>query len=292
MNIKRNLTILCSLGFSSLAFGAPVEIDTPDAHIIVIRTFDSWSGDKGTSSDILDMVQARKTAFSLETPKGQIQGHPTLFGGLSENELLKDVVENLHKNGFELTKRVEHRINVGAATALSPTEYNLFCNKQYEIFNRIVIAQGNPSKLQGRVTTNKIFGSILSLGAIVVAGAKYGSLGSQTVINTGISNDVYEFSSASKAAFSPVNLPSFDPSIYKEIDVRKVVQNDFYGQVIIAYKNDKTEGSENAALVQSLVSLTGSDTNLEAIKQSKIEDLEHRQAIWDACVSEGKCKKD
>ena len=292
MNIKVNLTILCSLAFTTLAFGAPVELDTPDAHIIVIRTFDSWSGDKATSSDILDMVQAHKTAFSIETPKGQIQGHPTLFGGLSDNELLKDVVKNLQKNGFELTKRVEHRINVGAATSLSPSEYKLFADKQDEIYNRILIAQGNPSKLQGKVTTNKIFGSILALGTIVVAGAKYGSLGSQTVINTGIANDVYEFSSASKAALSPVNLPNFDPSVYKEIDVRKVVQNDFYGQLIIAYKNDKTEASENAALVQSLVSLTGSDTNIEAIKQSKDEDFQHRQAIWDACVSEGKCKKD
>ena len=124
----------------------------------------------------------------------------------------------------------------------------------------------------------------------ILAGEKFGALGSQTVLNTGVAGDIYQLSTSGRAALVPVDLPDFDASSYKTVEVRKVIQNGRLGQVIIAYKNDKTDDAENAALIKAIVTLTGADTTVDAIKEARAKDLSERQAIWDACVTEGKCK--
>lgn len=292
MNIKITITSICASLFSLSIFAAPVEFDTPDAHIIVMRALDSWSGDKGTSEDSLEKIAAHKCAFLLNTPKGQILGQPTLFQGLSDNPLVQSVAAELRKSGFQLVNRVEFRVDVGTPATASPAEFSRFTQSQRELYKRFVIAQGNPSKLESRVSTNKFFGAILALGTVVVGGEKFGALGSETVLNAGVASDAYGFVASTKAALSPIDLPNFDASSFKSIDVRKVVQSDRIGQVIIAYKNDKTDDAENTALIKAIVTLTGADTTADAIKQARAEDLSKRQAIWDACVAEGKCKNE
>ena len=292
MNIKK-IIVAVSTSFLSLStLAAPVEFDTPDAHVIVIRALDSWSGDKKTSEDSLERIAAHKCAFMIKTPKGEILGHPLLFQGLSDNPIVQNVNNEIHKYGFELVNRIEMRISIDMPATTTPADFKRFADAQREIFKRVVITQGNPSNRESQVSSNKFFGAILALGTVAVGGEKYGGLGSQVVLNTGVASDVYEFTATSKAALSPVELPNFDPSIYKSIDVRKVTQNDRFGQIIIAYKNDKTDDAENVALIKAIVSLTGADTTVDAIKQARNDDLANRQAIWDACVAESKCKKD
>jgi hypothetical protein len=292
MKIRKNIVAISASILSLTAFATPVEFDTPDAHVIVIRALDSWSGDKGASEDSLERIAAHKCAFMLKTPKGEILGHPLLFQGLSDNPIVQNVNNEIHKHGFELVNRIEMRINIDMPATTAPADFKHFSDAQREIFKRLVITQGNPSKRESQVSSNKFFGAVLALGTVAVGGEKYGSLGSQTVLNTGVASDVYELTATSKAAISPVELPNFDASAYKTIDVRKVTQNDRFGQVIIAYKNDKTDETENAALIKAIVTLTGADTTVDAIKQARNEDLTNRQAIWDECVAEGKCKKD
>ena len=97
-----------------------------------------------------------------------------------------------------------------------------------------------------------------------------------------------------RSALIPINLSGLDVSIYQSIDVYNVIQgnNDCFGQVIIAYKNDKTDEAVNAALIKVIVSLIGANTTVDAIKETRSEDITNRQTIWDACVAEGKCKND
>ena len=182
---------------------------------------------------------------------------------------------------------------MGIPVGLDPKEFSSFAKNQHELYKQVVIADGNPATLHSKVSRRKFFSGVISLATVAVAGEKFGSLGANTVLNTGIAGDVYQLSASSRAALIPItSLPTFDASSYKYIDVRKVIQgnNERLGQVIIAYKNDKTEDVENTALIKAIVSLTGADTTVEAIQQARDEDLTQRQAIWDACVSDGKCK--
>ncbi len=66
----------------------------------------------------------------------------------------------------------------------------------------------------------------------------------------------------------------FDFSQYKSVDLRRVVdgQKDRLGQIIIAYKGEKTKQAEDAALAQAIVTASGADTTVEAIEESRKKD--------------------
>ena len=290
-------SIFASL-FSLPVLAAPVEIDTPDAHIIVMRALDSWSGDNSASQDSLEAVEKHEGGFTLSRPtlghpQGAVLGFPMLFGGLGKDKVVQGVDAELKLLKFNLGPG-NYRFNVDKPIALDPKEYGTFIQKQRDLFKYLVISQGNPVTLPSKVSTKKFWGGVLSVGAIVAGGAQFGALGAQTVLNTGVAGDVYQLSTSGRAALSPINLPDFDASNYKSIDVRRVIQgnNDRLGQIIIAYKNEKTDDAENTALIKAIVSLIGADTTVDAIKQARAEDLAKRQSIWDACVADNKCKND
>lgn len=294
MNIKITIASICASLLSLPILAAPVEYDTPDAHIIVIRALDSWSGDNSASDDSLEAVAKHEGGFRLNRPKGAVFGFPLLFGFNGDSKadaVIQGVVLALKPLKFELAQD-KTNFSIERPVALDPTKYANFINYQRELFQHLVISQGNPATLPSRVSSKKFFGAVLSLATVAVAGEKFGALGSQTTLNSGIAGDVYQISASSRAALSPIALPHFDASGYKSIDVRRVIQgnNDRLGEVIIAYKNDKTDDAENTALIKAIVTLTGADTTVEAIKQARAEDLAERQAIWDSCVVEGKCK--
>ena len=48
-----------------LAAAAPVEMDTPAAHVIVIRTLDVWSGDVSGMKDSLERVRDKVASYGV-----------------------------------------------------------------------------------------------------------------------------------------------------------------------------------------------------------------------------------
>ncbi len=295
INVNIRLAILssCALLFPSTILAAPIEIDTPDAHIVVMRALDSWSGDEGASEDSLEAVADHEGGFQLERPQGLVLGFPLLFGGLNDDVVVQGVNSALKAMKFKLTQS-KVNFKVDKPIALEPEKFAEFAKYQRTLYQNLVASEGNPATLHNSVRARKFFSSVLALGTVAIAGEKYGTLGKETMLNSGIPGDVYQFSSSGRAALTPLDTPDFKAASYKSIDVRRVIQgnNERVGQVIIAYKTDKTEATENDALIKAIVSLTGADTTVEAIKQARAEDLSKRQAIWNACVSEGKCKNE
>lgn len=298
MYFKNILFSICASLLSLPLFAAPVELDTTDAHIVVMRALDSWSGDTGASEDSLNEVKEHKGRFRLVSEKGpryDVLGFPMLFGFNSEsenNKVVQGVVAALKPLHFELSQATVDLV-VDKPVTMEPAMLSDFAEYQRELYKNLVISEGNPATLHNWVGARKFFAGVLSLGTIAVGADKYGSLGSGALLNSGIPGDVQHVTASGHAALVPLDLPDFDASSYKTIDVRRVIQgnNDRVGQVIIAYKNDKTDDAENAALIKAIVSLIGADTTVEAIQQARDEDLAKRQTIWDACVANGKCKK-
>jgi hypothetical protein len=294
MVMKIFIFLICTALLPLQLFAAPVELDTPDAHIIVVRALDSWSADESASEDSLDAVKKHRGGFWLTNADGKATGgFSMLFGGLSDHPVVQGVNTELKSLGFKLSQD-KTIFNVNKPIALEPTKLADFVKFQQELYRHLVTTEGNPKTLHSSVSARKFFANVLAVGSVVAGGEKYGSLGSQAVINSVIPNDIYNFTATSRAALTPLDFSGFDASNYKAIDVRRVVQgnNERVGQVIIAYKNEKTEATENAALIKAIVSLTGADTTPEAIQQARDQDLAKRQAIWDACVADGKCKSD
>lgn len=299
MVMKKYIFLICASLLPFQSFATPVELDTPDVHIIVMRALDSWSGDNSASEDSLSNVKNHHAGFRLASPKGpryDVLGFPMLFGFNSESEgnvVVQGVIEALKPLNFKLTQSAVNFM-VDNPIALEPAKLIEFAKYQRELYQHLAISEGNPKNLHSTVSSRKFFANVLALGSVVAGGEKYGSLGSQAMINSGIPNDIYNFTSTSRAALTPLDFPGFDATAYKAIDVRRVIQgnNERVGQVIFAYKNDKTEAAENEALIKAIVSLTGADTTPEAIQQARDQDLAKRQALWDACVADGKCKND
>lgn len=293
VNIRVAILSLCASLYSSTVLAASVEIDTPDAHIVVMRALDSWSGDEEASEDSLEAVADHEGGFQLERPQGLVLGFPLLFGGLNDDVVVQGVNSALKAMKFKLTQS-KVNFKVDKPIALEPEKFAEFAKYQRDLFKSLVISEGNPATLHNSVSAKKFFSGILALGTVAIAGEKYGALGQEAMLNSGIPGDVYQFSSFGRAALTPLDTPDFKLASYKSIDVRRVIQgnNERVGQVIIAYKADKTEAAENDALIKAIASLTGADTTVEAIKQARDEDLSKRQAIWNACVSEGKCKNE
>ena len=281
----------------AVAKDGPVQFDTPEAHVIVMRALDSWSGDNSASEDSLTVVQKKKSGFRVASEKGpryNLLGFPMLFGFNSDStnsKVIQGVVAALKPPHFTLEQSTTNFL-VDKTVTMEPAMLGEFAKYQRELYRNLVISEGNPSTLHNSVSARKFFAGVLSLGTVVVGADKYGSLGANTMLNSGIPGDIYHAASSGRAALVPLDLPDFNPSGYKSIDVRRVVQgnNDRVGQIIIAYKNHKTVDAENDALIKAIVTLTGADTTVEAIQQARDADLAKRQAIWDACVADGKCK--
>ena len=86
---------------------------------------------------------------------------------------------------------------------------------------------------------------------------------------------------------------STDFTPYKEIDIRKLTVNaERVGQIIIAYRGEKTLDAESAALIQGIVVATGANTTVAAVEKARIDDYQARSAIWSECVAAGRpeCK--
>ena len=108
--MKTFIFLICASLLPLQLFATPVEIDTPDAYIIVMRALDSWSGDNSASEDSLSNVKNHHAGFTLASPKGpryDVPGYPLLFGFNSDSEsnvVVQGVIAALKPLNFKLTQ--------------------------------------------------------------------------------------------------------------------------------------------------------------------------------------------
>ena len=102
--------------------------------------------------------------------------------------------------------------------------------------------------------------------------------------------DVFSLTMQARQVLVPQPSVPFDYTAYKSIDIRRVSADTVHiGQIIIAYRGEKTAESEERALAKAIVSVSGADSTLDAIKSAQAKDLANRQAVWDACVAAKEC---
>jgi hypothetical protein len=286
------LATLAALPLSSHA--APVELDTDAAHIIVVRPVDLWAGDASVQKDSLEAIRDHEVSYDLLMNGERYRGSPLVLQGVSDNPVTLGVQAALAAQNTQLVRKSDYLFHVLDATPLTPDDYQAFAKAQLDYRELFVEREGDPQTLQGRLRVHKFFGNLLSVGSlfIPVPGLSAGQ-GAEVMMSSGIAEDIGNIPGPARAALIPAALPAIDASAYKEIDVRRV---DFTpeapGEIIIAYKADKTPEAEQAALIKAIVTIAGADTTPEAVEAARKADFENRVSMWDACVANGKCQKE
>lgn len=290
---KFTCAIACLLT-ATTALAAPVEFDTEDAHVIVVRPIDLWSGDLSTAENILDDYKSKKVNYFVTAPDGTLyRGSPTVFQGVPDHPITKSVERKLNELGFKPKSDKEHNFKIEKSIPIDVAEFPALVQYQQNIFKYMVLSQGDPATLPSRVKGKKFLGGLLSLGAIAVSANTLGlSAGTNFAVNSGIADDIYRRMSQYNGSIAPIHLPNIELKDYQAIDVRKVTtsQADRAGQVIIAYKNAKTAEAEQTALIRAIVTLAGADTTVADIEKARAENYDERVAIWNACAADEACK--
>ena len=279
---------------------APIEFDTKDAHVIVVRPVDAWSGDASVSEATLDAIRDKEThygvvAISLKSGKSvELYGGADMFGGITNHPITKGVQAALLEKNMKLVKSGKSIFSVQGPIAVNPSEMEAITLAQTAFYKKFVISQGDPETLSGKVQGKKFFAGLLAIGTTFLAMDKLGAfVGSSATLGSGLTNDIYRIASKNRGALAPIILPNVDFTQYKHVDVRTVTgAADRMGQIIIAYKEEKTADAEQDALIQAIVVTAGADTTVAEVEKSRALDLASRYVIWDACVAEGKCEND
>ncbi|WP_049096353.1 hypothetical protein [Burkholderia cepacia] len=288
------VAVACSVFGTGLAHAAPVEFDTEAAHVIVVRPIDSWSGDSPALRNSLESLRDRKISYDVVIAGTRYRGSPLVLQGISDHPVTLGVEAALRGDGFSLVRNASYLFHVLDASPLAPADYPAFARAQAEYYTRFVERSGDPKTLPARYSVRNLIGNALSIGALFLPSQGLGiANGAQVMVNSGLAEDIGRLPRAARAALVPARLPDLDPSRYQQIDVRRVdYKPDTPGEIIIAYRNEKTPEAEQDALVKAIAVVAGANTTADAVETARQADFQERVSIWDACVSEGKCQKE
>lgn len=278
-----------------LSFASPVHIDIEGAHVIVVRPIDTWAGNRSTAEYTLDEIRKKKIAFYYYDSAGnKLLGSGGLFKKPLQTPVVVQTQDRLKELGFTNNGPSGMTFVVESPVDLPPKSIESFNRVQTSLYNDFVLRQGNPATLSDRILAKKFVSAGLSLAVLGVGMDKLGAVsGSQFVFSTGIADDIAKITLNERTALAAVPPPAFDYSTYKSVQVRKVSFGaDRVGQIIIAYKGDRTSEIEDAALAAGIVSASGADTSPEAISIARESDYQHRLRIWAECVATARCSSD
>jgi hypothetical protein len=287
---RRLASILVLAAAAAAATAAPVEIDGPNWHAIVIRPVDLWVGDAAARDDSLDTVKAHKANYYLDVRGQSLLGGHLIFQGPAKDPLITAINAELAQAGFEPSMTQKYWLRIRGNDYMDAEQYAAFADFQARGYRDLIRAQGEPETLESRIRGRKVAGALLSL-ATFGAATHYGGAQVGGAVADNVAGDVYHMPLAAASSAVPVVLPSFDAAAYETISVRRIAyKGGMNGQILIALKKGWTEADENQALVKAVAIALGEGTTEESIAQSREEDFAHRKKVWSDCVAAGDCK--
>ncbi len=278
---------------SAPAAASPVEYDAQDYHLIVCRPFDSWSGDTSVMAGERDTIADRRGRISYRDidSDGHVRGAGiTLLNGPTEDPVTTAAVEVFKQRGVTISARGSYHWTMGLPTELQPEDYPHLRLAQTALYDALIRKQGDPDKIVGSTLAKHVLGNFLAVAAIGIGMDKFGATGGSVVATT-FAGDIARLPLGVRQTFAPFDLPELEVSSFAKLEVYPVKVNEggSPGQVIVAYKGTPSPATRQAALVQAIASVAGTDTTPEAIDAARSSDLKRRQDTWSACVNAGGC---
>lgn len=278
---------LASAFAANMAHADPVQFDTDDAHVVVIRPIDTWSPSEQGTEFVLDRYKLKQIRYWFYDENGK-----KTFGenAIDTNPTAHEVADLAKPLGFEVGGWRGAITTIEQPVTLDAQEMQAFSKAQDQVFKSIVMKGGNPAELTSKTRHQKWLASAFSLAVGAVGVKALGGVGLQAA--QGPMEDVYKLTMQAKQVLAPQPAVPFDYAGYKTVEIRRVKLDARLGQIIIAYRGDKTPEAEQHALAKAIVSVSGADTTLEDIQASQAKDLANRQTLWDACVAAKECTAD
>jgi hypothetical protein len=289
-------SLFCSLIVFDTAVAAPIELDTSGAHIVVIRPIDSWTGSQATSAYSLDDIRAKRGQFTYVGQDGRpikVFRNEGIFPWsktLPDDELTREICAGIRQHNF--TFNGQNFLTIGAPVTALPAQMQALTEAQRALFEKVVTEQGDPATLQD-VKNRQRWGSALIAAALLHTSVEHlGAMsGTNFALSSGVATDLNKLTGDLRKAVVAAAPSAIDYSGYKSVDIRSVTdsQKDRVGQIIIAYRGEKSAEAEREALAKAIVTAVGADTTVDQVEAARVVDRADRQAIWDRCVASGKC---
>jgi len=272
---------------------APPEYDEPAFHLVVCRPMDSWSGDTSAMDAQVEMLSARRAHIRIlkdEDGRREVGAGISLLNGPSDDPVVRSAVDALKVRGFEISSRGHYIWALGLPFSLEPSAYAQFRAAQDQAYRLLIERQGNPDRIPGSVAARRVLGGLLAAGATVAGGEHFGGVGATVVLNAA-AGDLYALPLPLRRRVAPCGLPELDAGSFTLIEVYPVKVNDggSPGQVVVAYRTEKSDDISRAALVRAIVAIVGADTTPTAVAAARAQDLAYRKAVWTACEAERGC---
>ncbi len=291
---KLALILLASTALQA-AHAAPAIIDTPDAKIIVLRPIDQWTQDSSAMNNALSGYKDKEYKFMLKDASGKTEFLRTNIFSSSvdgKSPAMMAAYQAAEAQGWKTSMNPGFGFIVDKPVLVSGEQAEKALSVQKEAYTAFVESAGNPDDLQTSYTIKKVLGGAITIGITAFATDKLGGMfASNAVLGSGIATDIGSIPTALAKEMPFIYPPQGLPlKAYKTVEFRRVQGlNTGYGQVLIAYKTEKTAEASETALAKAIESLIGLDTNQQQIQSARLEDFNRRKTIWNECVASGKC---
>ncbi len=301
----KKFALVVSLLVSTVSMAAPLVFETESAKVFVVRPIDQWSGDKSALESSIE-AHKNKTAWYtvLLNDQKYLFGNPNVTQSATNHPITNGVAQKIEQSGFRLPRSSDNSFTVQLSVSIPVDKIGAVQTYQTAAFKQAIANQGNPDNLEGKTSRNKFLGGLLSVGTMIAVADRFGAVGgSHATFGSGITDSIYTAVSQYKGGLAPVDLSGQDleqwcskPECrYKEIEIRRVTTAapDRVGQIVIAYKNGKTQDAEEGALIQAVYLLTAAGSSTAEIEKARQENFQLRKSIWASCVAEGNpsCKE-
>lgn len=277
------------MGTIGTARAEPMEIETQAAKVIVIRPSEQWTANQGLLDDY-DAGQRKKKYLLIVRDQN---GKNTFANSSDITGWLKTAVTDMEGAGWEASGWLPKNVNIiGPATSMTGAQFNGVAGVQERYYKSLIAKVGSPEMQKSAFNRGVAAGYVLTIGTLGL-GAKMGIPTELLGLGTGVAEQIGAIPPALLTAVSPNWPASGDFSQYPFVDVRQVTpqgSRGVVGQIIIAYKGDKTPQAEEAAMAAAARALVGVDRSLDDVEKARSEDYNRRVTIWNECVASGKCK--
>lgn len=298
---------LASLAFTHAAVGgeAFTEFETNDAHVIVVRPLVRWTGNSDLMDKSLKAVGKHSGCFiNFLEKNGNKESSCRNFFGLGsvaspDSKLVNKTLEVLVKLQPEYKYSDSNSGNymfVQPPLSLTRDEYDVLKQIEASASIKAKIDEGDPDTLSRRVFTSRMLQNILD---VAITGAfMNSSLGAQNgftvASNAGTTDIAKSLAPKVGGAFAPVTLPPLDEHAeYRSIDVRRLdVIRPGLGQIVIAYKREKTPDAELDALSQAIAVAMEPQMDEAGLQAARESDFADRRQFWTECKANRDCFKE
>jgi outer membrane lipoprotein SlyB len=316
-NVVYAVAVLATL-LAGQSIAKPVEIDTPDAHIVIVRPLDQWDQNNSVvGGQYISNFLKKRYAFQLLGTDSETKER--VRDGVQEKAKFLGFTEATERPFTQATFYFELGKNM---TGQQANEYSVLQNLvwQYRTIekwkkNEAIAASTTVSEggvwsaiadgLFGGIggiavgkTVGKIvgggLGSALANGGTAAIGAEAGvTIGASTTQSPGEyipknSEDVQKLLDDKRYGFNQV--PTLDYTKYQSVDVaRIVISNGNTGSIFIAYKKPKTPELAESLMIQVIPSAMSLDESSAEFSLSQRQNQKERTELIEKCEAIKKC---